>query len=250
MTQEVTYANLKFEKSYELDNIRERKDTKEKGPPPSSHSNGPAVWILLTLCLVLLAALVALAVLLFQIPQDCRTQLRNLNVTNNELRANFSKALQNIGNQLCLEGEDDFNGNKGLNCVFCPVNWQLKGGNTCYYLSEEKKTWKQSHQFCSSRNSTLLLIKDVSKLGLVGTFPRSTYWIGLTFRDEQKDWYWTDNTAVTEGQKAWVNLEKPSRQCVYFYYNGLGLAPCGYDYHCVCEKPAIRLQPGRDPWHS
>jgi len=31
MTEEVTYANLKFENSHQLDNFTEPKDTKEKG---------------------------------------------------------------------------------------------------------------------------------------------------------------------------------------------------------------------------
>lgn len=31
MTEEVTYANLKFENSYELDNITKPEDTKKKG---------------------------------------------------------------------------------------------------------------------------------------------------------------------------------------------------------------------------
>lgn len=38
---------------------------------------------------------------------------------------------------------------------------------------------------------------------LVKTFPQELYWIGLTYRDEQRKWYWEDNTVLTEEQKSW-----------------------------------------------
>ncbi|XP_054705739.1 C-type lectin domain family 12 member A-like isoform X1 [Grus americana] len=202
MTEEVTYANLKFENSYELDNITEPEDTKEKGPPTSSRSCCPIVPILITLCLALLMALVTLAVLFYQIPKDYRTQLRDLNMTKNELHGNFSNMLQAIGNQLCLEGEKMLK-NNGQNCVLCPANWKWEGGHMCYYLSKEKKSWEQSHQFCSSQNSTLLLIKEAAKLEVVQKFPTGLYWLGLIFRAQQTKWYWLDNTSVTEEQKSW-----------------------------------------------
>ncbi|KAM6439204.1 C-type lectin domain family 12 member A-like [Rhynochetos jubatus] len=202
MTEEVTYANLKFENSHEPDNSTEPEETKEKGLPTSSRSCWPVILILFMLCLALLMALVTLAVLLFQIPKDYRTQLRDLNMTKNELHGNFSNTLQAIGKQLCLEGEKNLK-NNGQTCVLCPANWKWEGGDTCYYHSEEDKTWEQSHQFCSSQSSTLLLIKEAEKLELVKKFPRRIYWLGLTFQDKQRDWYWADNTALTEKQKSW-----------------------------------------------
>ncbi|KAM6093512.1 C-type lectin domain family 12 member A-like [Chlamydotis macqueenii] len=177
MTEEVTYANLKFENSHELANITEPEDTKEKGPPTLSRSCWPVVLILFTLCLALLMALVTLTVLFFQIPKDYKTQLRELNMTKNELHANFSNMLQTIRNQLCLEGGKNLKYN-GQNCLLCPANWRWEGGDMCYYHSEEQKSWEQSHRFCSLQNSTLLVIKEAVKLELVKKFPRHVYWIG------------------------------------------------------------------------
>uniref|UniRef100_A0A8C3J424 C-type lectin domain-containing protein n=1 Tax=Calidris pygmaea TaxID=425635 RepID=A0A8C3J424_9CHAR len=203
MTEEITYANLKFGNSYEVDNITEPEDTKGKGPPPaSSRPPWPVVLILVVLCLALLVALVTLTVLFFQIPKVYRTQLRDLNMTKNELHANFSNMLQAIGNQLCLEGDKNLK-NNGQNCILCPANWKWEGDDTCYYHSEQKKSFKQSRQFCSSQNSTLLLIKEAAKLELVKSFHRKVYWLGLTFRGGQRDWYWADNTVLTEKQKSW-----------------------------------------------
>lgn len=236
---EVTYANLKFENNHELDNISETKKTKEKGPPTSFRSCWPAVLILLMLSLTLLTALVTLAVLFFQIPKDYRTQLRDLNMTKNELHANFSNMLQSIGNQLCLEGETNLK-NNGQNCVLCPTNWNWKGGGTCYYLSMEKKSWEQSLRFCSSQNSTLLLIKEEEKLELVKKIPTTEYWLGL--RVQQRVWYWADNTTLTEQQKSWVKPNYYTQCCGWVYYTTIYCKPCKEELHYICEKPAIQLQ--------
>ncbi|XP_009463999.1 PREDICTED: C-type lectin domain family 12 member B-like [Nipponia nippon] len=249
MTEEVTYANLKFENSHELDNITEPEDTKEKGPPTSSRSCWPAVLILFTLCLALLMALVTMAVLLFQIPKDYRTQLRDLNMTKNELHANFSNTLQAIGNQLCLEGEKNLK-NNGQNCVLCPANWKWEGGDTCYYHSNEEKSWVQSYTFCSSQNSTILLIKEAAKMELVKKFPRKTYWLGLRYRTQLRSWYWTDNTVLNEEHKSWTKYLNPLQSCGYVYYGTIYSKPCTEEFYYICEKPAIRLQRGKNHWQE
>ncbi|KAM6418136.1 LOW QUALITY PROTEIN: C-type lectin domain family 12 member B-like [Pluvialis apricaria] len=249
MTEEVTYANLKFGNSYEVDNITEPEVTKEKEPPTSSRSCWPVVLLLFTLCLALLMALVTLTVLFFQISKDYRTQLRDLNITKNELHTNFSNMLQAIGNQLCLDGEKNFK-NNGQNCVLCPANWKWEGDDTCYYHSEEKKSMEQSHQFCSSQNSTLLLIKEAAKLALVKKFHKGVYWLGLTFRTEQRDWYWADNTGLTEEQKSWTEHMDSVRQCGYFYYTAIYSTTCKEKHYYICEKPAIQLQRGNNHWQK
>ncbi|XP_009485793.2 C-type lectin domain family 12 member B-like [Pelecanus crispus] len=194
-------------------------------------------------------ALVTLAVLFFQIPKDWRAQLRDLNTTKNELHANFSNMLQAIGNQLCLEGEKNLK-NNGQNCVLCPANWNWEGGNMCYYHSKQEKSWEESHWFCSSQNSTILLIKDAAKLELVKKFPRKMYWLGLRFRPEQRDWYWADSTALTEEQKSWVKYVNYFQSCQYFYYTAVYNKPCEDELHYVCEKPAIQLQRGDNHWRE
>ncbi|XP_008946754.1 PREDICTED: C-type lectin domain family 12 member B-like [Merops nubicus] len=249
MTEEVTYANLKFENSHELGNIAEPEDTKEKGPPASPRSCWPAVLILFTLCLVLLVALVTLTVLFFQIHKDYVTQFQDLNMTKNELHANFSNMLQTFGNWLCLEGEEDFK-NNGKNCVLCPANWKWEGGDTCYYHSKEKKSQQQSDQFCSSQNSTLLMIKDRAKLELVKKItPRRTPWLGLTFKHEQRGWYWADNTALTEEQKSWTHTGS-QYSCAYFHYTDAYGTSCSSEQHYICEKLAIQLQQVDNHWQD
>uniref|UniRef100_A0A8B9YXC9 C-type lectin domain-containing protein n=1 Tax=Buteo japonicus TaxID=224669 RepID=A0A8B9YXC9_9AVES len=138
----------------------------------------------------------------------------------------------------------------GQNCVLCPANWKWEGGDTCYYYPEGKKSWEESHQFCSSRNSTLLLIKDQAKLNLVGTFPRGTYWFGLIFRRQQRTWYWTDNTPLTEEQKPWTKQIRVTQPCGYFYHGTIYSGTCSEENYFICEKPAIQLQRGNNHWQE
>ncbi|XP_014795572.1 PREDICTED: C-type lectin domain family 12 member A-like isoform X2 [Calidris pugnax] len=250
MTEEITYANLKFGNSYEVGNLTEPEDTKGKGPPPaSSRPPWPVVLILVVLCLALLVALVTLTVLFFQVPKVYRTQLKDLNMTKNELHANFSNMLQAIGNQLCLEGDKNLK-NNGQNCVLCPANWKWEGDDMCYYHSEQKKSFKESRQFCSSQNSTLLLIKEAAKLELVKKFHRKIYWLGLRFRGGQRDWYWADNTVLTDKQKSWANYLPSHDLCGYFYYNAIYSSSCTEELYYICEKPAIQLQRGNNRWQD
>ncbi|XP_035171341.1 C-type lectin domain family 1 member A-like [Oxyura jamaicensis] len=242
MTDEIIYANLKFENCYEMDTVPEPEVPKEKGLPTSSHSWWPLVLILITICLALLMGLMTLAILFSQGSKDYRTQIRDLNITKNDLHANFSKMLQAIGSQLCLGGSKDLQ-NNDLNCVLCPTNWKWPGdGDMCYYHSTEQKTWQQSLWFCSSQNSTLLLVKDMAKLELVKKIPKKTFWIGLSFRADKKGWFWADNTTVTEEQKSWTNNLQLPLLCGYIYNHVIYSHVCeAVDYY-VCEKPAIQLQ--------
>uniref|UniRef100_A0A8B9E5P7 C-type lectin domain-containing protein n=3 Tax=Anser cygnoides TaxID=8845 RepID=A0A8B9E5P7_ANSCY len=186
--------------------------------------------------------LMTLAILFSQGSKDYRTQIRDLNVTKNDLHAHFSKMLQAIGNQLCLGGRKDLQ-NNDLNCVLCPTNWKWPGdGDTCYYHSTEQKTWQQSNGFCSSQNSTLLLVKDTAKLEMVKKIPRKTFWLGLSFRAEKQGWFWADNTTVTEEQKSWTNNLQLPHFCGYIYNRVIYSHRCDEINYYVCEKPAIQLQ--------
>uniref|UniRef100_A0A8C4JSN1 C-type lectin domain family 1 member B-like n=1 Tax=Dromaius novaehollandiae TaxID=8790 RepID=A0A8C4JSN1_DRONO len=203
MTEEVTYANLKFENCHVMDNITEPEDTKEKGHHTSSCSWWSVVLILFTLFLALLMGLVTLTVL-------CQ------------------------------------------NCVLCPANWRWEGGDTCYYFSTEEKTWEQSDKFCSSQNSTLLLIKEKAKWELVKQFDKTSYWLGLSFRTEQNGWFWADNTALKEEQRFWARNRYSTPCCAYLYYKDFYCQQCKEKKYYVCEKLAIQLERGnnhqREDW--
>ncbi|NXJ71582.1 CL12B protein, partial [Rostratula benghalensis] len=188
-------------------------------------SSSSSVWrtvafAFFTLCLVLLMGLVALLALFLQVSRDPEE----------------GKKLQEMREALCLE-EKEKNGTK---CTVCPSNWQNSGADSCFYISKEKKTWKQSQEFCSSRNSTLLVLKDTAKMV---SLPRDSqlYWVGLSYIQEKSGWYWEDGTAFSKEVTKWVVLydnifcASVYGQIVYASHS------CSTKQLWICEKVAVHF---------
>ncbi|XP_029768854.1 C-type lectin domain family 12 member B-like [Terrapene carolina triunguis] len=200
MTEEITYADLEFNKSYALENIPKPPTPEEKGLL-TSFPWRLAALTLLTLCLALLVGLLALGVVFFQVTNICQEENVKLKQKEKALQTNFSSRLQEITESLCLEGEVK-NKNNEMSCTLCPTNWQRMGEDTCYYISSGKKTWEGSRNFCASQNSTLLMIKYKEKLDYIGQyFIKEMYWIGLSRKTERDGWFWEDTTALSTSEK-------------------------------------------------
>uniref|UniRef100_A0A452HT21 C-type lectin domain-containing protein n=1 Tax=Gopherus agassizii TaxID=38772 RepID=A0A452HT21_9SAUR len=107
--------------------------------------------------------MLALGIVFFQVSNDFHKQIGNLTRNQETLQTNFSKRLQDMKNRLCLKGEEN-NENNGPSCTLCPANWQWMRGDTCFYISVQKKSWEESQKLCSLQNSTLLIVKDRDKL--------------------------------------------------------------------------------------
>ncbi|XP_025049865.1 C-type lectin domain family 12 member B isoform X1 [Alligator sinensis] len=237
MTEEITYADLKFQEPYPLENITEPEYTEKEACPNLSSKWRVAALTSITLCLLLLVGLAALAVLFFQATKDKEREAEELKQMKEVLQTNFSK-LQEIRNSLCLEGEKEKK-NNGVSCPLCPAHWQWRGGNSCYYVSTNEATWSESQKSCSMWNSTLVLVKDESKKEfLKNQFPIPNYWIGLSFKEERNGWFWEDN----------ITFIHPHSQNSYRYY------PCAYlgswhinynkcetKYNWICEKAVFQL---------
>ncbi|XP_075019355.1 natural killer cells antigen CD94-like isoform X4 [Calonectris borealis] len=187
MTEEITYANLKFENSHELDNITEPEDTKEK---------------------------------VFQVSKDPEE----------------GKKLQEMREALCFEGKEK----NETKCAVCPASWQNSGADNCFYISKQKKTWKQSQEFCSSRNSTLLVLKDKAKMV---SLPQDSqfYWVGLSYISERSGWYWEDGTAFSKEATNWVMLYD-NIFCASLYGRIIYAShPCLTKQFWICEKVAVHF---------
>ncbi|KFU94529.1 Natural killer cells antigen CD94, partial [Chaetura pelagica] len=139
----------------------------------------------LMLCLLLLMGLAALLALFFQVSKDPEE----------------GKKLQEMREALCFEGKEK----NETKCALCPASWQKSGADNCFYVSKQKKTWKESQKFCSSRNSSLLVLKDTAKMVFL---PRDSnfYWVGLSYISERSGWYWEDGTAFSKQETSWVML--------------------------------------------
>ncbi|KAM4671033.1 natural killer cells antigen CD94-like isoform 1-T2 [Amazona ochrocephala] len=174
----------------------------------------------LALCLVLLLGLVALLALFFQVSKDPEE----------------GKKLQEMREALCFEGKEK----NETKCALCPASWQNSGADNCFYISKQKKTWKQSQEFCSSRNSTLLVLKDKAKMV---SLPQDSqfYWVGLSYISERSGWYWEDGTAFSKEATNWVLLYD-SIFCASLYGQIIYAShSCSTQQFWICEKVAIHF---------
>ncbi|NXJ78561.1 CL12B protein, partial [Trogon melanurus] len=188
-------------------------------------SASPSIWrpvafALLALCLVLLTGLVALLALFFQVSKDPEE----------------GKKLQELREALCFE-EKEKNETK---CALCPASWHNSGADSCFYISKQKKTWKQSQEFCSSRNSTLLVLKDRAKMA---SLPRDSqfYWVGLSYVSEKSGWYWEDGTAFSKEVTNWV-VFYDNILCASFYGSVIYTSnSCSTKQSWICEKGIVHF---------
>ncbi|NXU57107.1 CLC1B protein, partial [Turnix velox] len=185
---------------------------------PSSSVWRPVAFAFLVLCLVLLMGLVALLVLFFQVSKDPEE----------------GKKLQEMREALCSQGKEK----NGAKCAVCPASWLNGGADSCVYISKEKKTWKESQEFCSSRNSTLLILKDAGKMVFL---PRDSqlYWVGLSYISERSGWYWEDGTAFSKEVTKWAVLYDNSF-CASLYGQIIYASQsCTTKQYWICEKGAV-----------
>ncbi|KAM7130840.1 natural killer cells antigen CD94-like isoform 3-T3 [Ciconia maguari] len=146
------------------------------------------------------------------------------------------KKLQEMREALCFEGKEK----NETKCALCPASWQNSGADNCFYISKKKKTWKQSQEFCSSRNSTLLVLKDKAKMV---SLPQDSqfYWVGLSYISERSGWYWEDGTAFSKEATNWVMLYD-NIFCASLYTRIIyARHSCSTKQFWICEKVAVHF---------
>ncbi|XP_042340908.1 CD209 antigen-like protein E [Plectropomus leopardus] len=72
----------------------------------------------------------------------------------------------------------------------------VKYGTSHYYVSTEKKTWKESREACQSKGADLVIINSEEEQKFIIEFNK-IIWIGLTDQDEEGVWKWVDGTTLS-----------------------------------------------------
>ncbi|XP_061863646.1 C-type lectin domain family 1 member B isoform X2 [Colius striatus] len=200
----------------------------------------PVAFGFLALCLVLLMGLVALLALYWPCSPSGNHMARRATGQfshGRTLTAVFfqvskdseeGKKLDEMREALCFEGKEN------------NARWQNTGADNCFYISKQKKTWKQSQEFCSSRNSTLLVLKDKAKMV---SLPQDSefYWVGLSHISERRGWYWEDGTAFSREETNWVVLYD-NIFCASLYGRIIYTSrSCSTKQFWICEKVTVRF---------
>nr|XP_009931703.1 PREDICTED: C-type lectin domain family 1 member B-like [Opisthocomus hoazin] len=181
----------------------------------------PAIFTLFALCLALTIGTIILGL---------RGSTASVEHTEN---------LQGLKERLCLTG----NGNSKYDnaCVVCPVNWKWVGGDTCFYFSEKEATWQESEEFCFSKNATLLMLKNKSKLVCISQISQKrSYWIGLSYGVD--GWSWIDDMKLSTKRMDWIDLSS-KQNCAYLSYRKSRVYSenCDEKYPWICEKASVQL---------
>ncbi|XP_064782875.1 CD209 antigen-like protein E isoform X2 [Oncorhynchus masou masou] len=221
--------------------------------------SGAAAVCLGLLCVLLLAGIIGLS--LYQRNQltcsNTLTEERDQLHTSNNTLIKEGDQLQSRNNTLTKDGDQLQTSNNTLikerdqlqkeiellKQSLVEKGWK-KLGSSCYYVSTEYKSWKESREDCRNRGADLVVIKSQEQQTLVNWLcGRNNYvWIGLTDSVSEGTWKWVDDTPLTT--KYW-NSKQPNgggaQNCVYFYSWSSDRGEwwdydCSYKYRWICEK--------------
>ncbi|XP_055732128.1 C-type lectin domain family 4 member F-like [Salvelinus fontinalis] len=95
----------------------------------------------------------------------------------------------------------------------CAENWEYYGGK-CYYFSTDELTWAQSRDECITRGGHLVIIGSREeqkfldqKIGTKMLNAEDKFWIGLTDSTNENEWLWVDNSSLST--RFWFGNKEP-----------------------------------------
>ncbi|XP_037023781.2 C-type lectin domain family 12 member A [Artibeus jamaicensis] len=253
MSEEVTYANLKFQDSSEIEHVQKFDQVGIKAPPAPFHGLRKRELALTLLCLLLVIGLGVLGSMFHLTLKREMGKLKKLQNVKEELQKNvslqlmynmdickkirnISTTLQELATKLCYEL---YRKEPEHRCKPCPKRWMWHE-DRCYKLSNNYDTWKNSDMTCSAYNANLLKIKNKSVLEFIKSQKLHDYWLGLSPRKV--------NTKYEILDEAFISLDWLTRNtsdlndgayCGFIAYtNYVYYTSCTSGKYSVCEKLA------------
>ncbi|XP_051520492.1 C-type lectin domain family 4 member E-like isoform X2 [Myxocyprinus asiaticus] len=131
----------------------------------------------------------------------------------------------------------------------CPAGWE-HFKSSCYFISVYSMSWLESQSYCKKKGGHLAIIHTAEEQSFIwNLLPRghwNAYWIGVSDKKAEGDWYWVDGTKLVGG--FWeegepnnhidedcgymVKTEVLSRVATKSWYD----APCFMPWPWICEK--------------
>ncbi|XP_038615841.1 killer cell lectin-like receptor subfamily F member 1 [Tachyglossus aculeatus] len=164
--------------------------------------------------------------------------------THQETRGEPESTLEgNSCREIMQEFQEDLCVHKlGAVCELCPQGWLLHR-HSCYYFSEERKSWEDSVRDCEARRSRLLVLTDEAEMDFVSSHKEEDYyfWIGLHFQEKEGKWLWLGQPEL-HGYRGALNGSRDQQNCVAFR-NKKEIHPdrCLSSYKWICKKNSTRL---------
>lgn len=125
---------------------------------------------------------------------------------------------------------------EGPGCCSCQEKWIGYKCN-CYFLSDERKTWAESRDFCASQNSSLLQLQNRDELDFINT--SRFYWIGLTYSENRHAWLWEDGSAFSRDLFAFPQRTNTKNCIAYNPSRSAVDEPCEEQHRYICKQRLI-----------
>ncbi|KAM7406933.1 hypothetical protein PAMA_002910 [Pampus argenteus] len=78
----------------------------------------------------------------------------------------------------------------------CPTGWRMFSC-TCYFISITSDSWEKGRQDCRDREGDLVVIDSPEEQEFLSKIAKQSTWIGLSDREKEGTWKWTDGTPLT-----------------------------------------------------
>ncbi|XP_045870028.1 C-type lectin domain family 12 member A [Meles meles] len=251
MSEEITYADLKFQDSSKKENIHEFDRVGIKAPPVPSDGWRQRALVLTLLCLLLLVGLGVLGSIFYitlkietgklnkiqnfkeELQRNVSLQLIH-NKNSSKMIRDLSITLQEIATKLCHELYQREPEHK---CKPCPKAWMWHE-DSCYKLSDHYETWQKSVMFCSAQNASLLTIKNKSVLEFIKSKKLRIYWLGLS-NEERQSYQYLDEKIISSN---WITRRRNDVNdrmfCGYIDTAYVHYTDCTSTMKFICEKLA------------
>ncbi|XP_048643779.1 C-type lectin domain family 4 member A-like [Marmota marmota marmota] len=81
----------------------------------------------------------------------------------------------------------------------CPENWKLFS-SSCYFISTDAKSWKESQENCSRMEAHLVVINSKEEQDFLtqNMDKNAAYFVGLSDPEGQEHWQWVDQTPYNQ----------------------------------------------------